>query len=406
MLYQSFFSWLVSQQLLISLMLIIFVLLARFGLSLFGARFVYRLVWLAPLAVLVVNLPSTFKPLSDKAISHYIVTSNTSIATSFNVDWASVYLAITGLILVVIASVHFRYVKGLRLKLVKHPTNSMNTLAKVYLSDVISTPMVVGIFNSKLVLPRDYKKQFNENMLSLIVEHENIHIKRKDNFINTLLLGGAILLWFNPLVWISYAYARCLQELTCDDQVLANKPIQEHILYSKALVHCAEHKFARLMAFSHYGDKKMMIQRLSNIQYRGKPSVFAKTSLLLIAACLLSGLAFAKQPMKERSDKDHISPTKRVEPLYPNEAAQQGISGSVVLKYDIDARGNTSNISVMSSTPDNMFNKSAQNALAQWQYEPSKNGFKDILVQLDFKIDAESAKLDLVERIEVLNEVH
>ena len=106
MLYQSFFNWLVSQQLLISLMLIIFVLLARFGLSLFGARFVYRLVWLAPLAVLVVNLPSTFKPLSDKAISHYVVTSNTSIAASFNVDWASVYLAITGLILVVIASVH------------------------------------------------------------------------------------------------------------------------------------------------------------------------------------------------------------------------------------------------------------------------------------------------------------
>ncbi|MBO1254727.1 TonB family protein [Alteromonas sp. 5E99-2] len=404
MLYQSFFSWLVSQQLLISLMLIIFVLSARFGLSLFGARFVYRLVWLAPLAVLVVNLPSTFKPLSDKAISHYIVTSDTSITTSFSVDWASVYFTITGLMLVAIASIHFRYVKGL--KLAKHPKTTMNTPAKVYLSNVISTPMVVGIFNSKLVLPRDYKSQFNENMLSLIVEHENIHIKRKDNFINTLLLGGAILLWFNPLVWMTYAYARRLQELTCDDQVLANKSIQEHILYSKALVHCAEHKFARLIAFSHYGDKKMMIQRLSNIQHKGNPSVLAKTSLLFIAACMLSGLAFAKQPMKGGSDKDHISPIKRVEPLYPSEAAQQGIGGSVVLKYDIDARGNTSNISVVSATPNSMFNTSAKNALAKWQYEPSKNGFKDLLVQLDFKIDTESAKLDLVERIEVLNEAH
>ena len=91
----------------------------------------------------------------------------------------------------------------------------------------------------------------------------------------------------------------------------------------------------------------------------------------------------------------------RIEPLYPTQAAEQGISGSVVLKYDIDPAGNTANVSVVNAKPDNVFNKEAKRALKQWQYKPSDSGFKDVLVQLDFAIDKDYKAEDMIEKITV-----
>jgi len=261
--------------------------------------------------------------------------------------------------------------------------------------------MVVGILQSKLILPSNYKTQFDKATLALILEHEAVHIKRKDNLINALLLLTTILMWFNPLAWMAYASFRRLQELTCDQRVLANKTTHQHILYSKALVNCAAATPAGLMAYSHYGDKKTMLQRLTNIKHSGNHSRLAKGGLLLIVTSMLSGLAIAKHPQTEITKEDHISPTIRIEPVYPAQAAKQGISGSVVLKYDIAANGRTKNISVIQSKPSDVFDKSAKEALAKWEYKISEAGFNDVLVQLDFAINSEVANTDLIERIKV-----
>lgn len=50
----------------------------------------------------------------------------------------------------------------------------------------------------------------------------------------------------------------------------------------------------------------------------------------------------------------------RIEPLYPKQAAEQGISGSVVLKYDITPAGKTANITVVKAEPEAVFNKEAK----------------------------------------------
>ena len=115
---------------------------------------------------------------------------------------------------------------------------------------------------------------------------------------------------------------------------------------------------------------------------------------------MLSGLAIAKQP-EAMTKEDHISPTMRIEPLYPIQAAQQGISGSVVLKYDITPNGETANVSVVSAKPEAIFDREAKKALRQWQYKPSSMGYQNVLVQLDFAINNEVANTDLIERIKV-----
>lgn len=397
---QILFNWLLEQQLLLSIVFASFILCERFSLKFLGASFVYKLIWLIPISLLVANLPSTIKPLQNSSISYYLTSPNQPFINSVSFNWALFYVLVTMLLLSVAFIVHTRFIKTLQLKNLIGEVN-MTSQINTYTSEHIATPMVIGILQSKLVLPNNYAKLFDKEALALILEHEHVHIKRKDNLINALLLFGTILLWFNPLAWMAYASCRRLQELTCDQQVLANKTIQQHILYSKALVNCAATTPAGLIAYSHYGDKKMMLQRLANIKYSSNNSRFAKGACLLVATSMLGTLAIAKQPQNEVSEKAHISPTMRIEPLYPIQAAQQGISGSVVLKYDITPSGNTTNISVVKAKPEATFDKEAKKALQQWQYKPSSIGYQDVLVQLDFVINSDVESSNLIERVKV-----
>ena len=400
MVIQTGFNWLIEQQLLLSILFCGFILLERFGLKALGSRFVYKLAWLLPAALVIANLPNAIKPLQNSNISHYLITPNQPFTNEVGISWALIYVLITAGLLIASFITHTRFVKSLQLTELTQFEGTLTADVKTYTSQHVATPMVVGILNSKLVLPSNYNTQFDKATLALILEHENVHIKRKDNLTNALILLPTILLWFNPLAWFCYASMRRLQELTCDERVLSNKTTQQHILYSKALVNCAANAPTGLMAYSHYGDKKTMLQRLTNIKHSGKSSRFAKGSLMLIAASMLSALAIAKQP-EAMTKEDHISPTMRIEPLYPIQAAQQGISGSVVLKYDITPNGETANVSVVSAKPEAIFDREAKKALRQWQYKPSSMGYQNVLVQLDFAINNEVANTDLIERIKV-----
>ncbi|MGO2010461.1 M56 family metallopeptidase [Pseudoalteromonas sp.] len=237
--------------------------------------------------------------------------------------------------------------------------------------------------------------------LALIIEHEKVHIKRRDNLLNMLFLIATLICWFNPVAWLGYLSFRRLQELSCDEKVLENKGTQQRILYSKALINCAEHTRTGLMAYSHYGDKNMMLQRLKQIKHTGNSSLAAKGALLIFTAGILSSFATAKQTDASLAKAEHISPTIRIEPVYPSHAAEQSISGSVVLKYDISPNGETQNVSVVNAKPAGVFNKEAKVALKQWQYKPSNSGFKDVLVQLDFALDETYKSQSLIEKVTV-----
>jgi len=65
---------------------------------------------------------------------------------------------------------------------------------------------------------------------------------------------------------------------------------------------------------------------------------------------------------------------KRVDPVYPREARQSGISGAVILEVLVDEEGNVADIEVIRSES-SMLNDAAVAAIKQWQYAPYiKNG--------------------------------
>ena len=395
------FNWLIEQQLLVSLLIICLLVLERYSLKWLSANFVYKLWLIVPTALLLANLPAHLKPLQSSTISTMLITPNQALVPDFSVNWALLY----GLVLCLLAFIailsHQRFIRQLRFTALNDEQFvKENPGIQLLQSDAVSTPMVIGLLHTQLVLPTGYLQKTDSASLKLIIEHEKVHIKRADNLLNMLLLMTTLVFWFNPLAWLGYLSFRRLQELSCDEKVLVNKSTQQRILYSKALINCAANSRAGLMAYSHYGDKNTMLQRLNQIKHTGNSSMIAKGALLIFAAGMLSSVAIAKQPAA-KNEKQSIAPILRIEPLYPTQAAEQGISGSVVLKYDIDPAGNTANVSVVNAKPDNVFNKEAKRALKQWQYKPSDSGFKDVLVQLDFAIDKDYKAEDLIEKITV-----
>ncbi|ESP91447.1 energy transducer TonB [Pseudoalteromonas luteoviolacea] len=54
---------------------------------------------------------------------------------------------------------------------------------------------------------------------------------------------------------------------------------------------------------------------------------------------------------------------------YPIEAAKQGITGSVTLEFDLNAKGEPVNIRVIEASPEGYFEQAGINALEQWRYK-------------------------------------
>ena len=136
-----------------------------------------------------------------------------------------------------------------------------------------------------------------------------------------------------------------------------------------------------------------MYKRLDLIKTNTRAKPFYLGLALLVSAGLLSGIALANQPPVINQDQVNLAtPIYRVEPVYPLKAAQNNISGSVVLQFDITADGSTENVKVITAQPQLTFDQVSVAALEQWKYKPKIMGGKalkqeDLLVQLNFQLD-------------------
>lgn len=71
-------------------------------------------------------------------------------------------------------------------------------------------------------------------------------------------------------------------------------------------------------------------------------------------------------------------------PKYPVEAIRKRIEGYVKLEFDISERGEPINISVIESSPANVFDQAAIYSFKGWRYEPIASICNSI--QLDFEL--------------------
>ena len=86
-------------------------------------------------------------------------------------------------------------------------------------SDVVTVPMVWGLFRPVILLPANATEWEPERQHAVLL-HELAHIQRQDWLMQTMAQVTCAVYWFNPLVWFAARRMRTEVERACDDHVL------------------------------------------------------------------------------------------------------------------------------------------------------------------------------------------
>ncbi|MDP2561142.1 TonB family protein [Psychrobium sp. 1_MG-2023] len=407
-------EWVIAQQWLICL-IVVGLLLSEYKFSRYlGGKLTY-LLWLAlPISLIIYNLPQHLVVPSSLTISHYVITMNEQvILLSSLISWSEVW--IIGVVLTLFFSVyskeHRLIIHSLRPIDSQSLPGDIPSELTVFTSKRVSSPVLTGIFNCKMILPADYQQLYSTQQLRLIIEHELCHYARRDNLCNFVAVAFLSCCWFNPIAWLGYKGFRRSQEMACDSQVLASHGNEQRIAYAKALLFCAEHHRYKLSIHSNYAQKNTMFERINLLKDYKLVNRRAQLIAVVTTSLVLSGVAVAAalpEPPASMIKVEQAQPTVRIEPRYPVQAARDGIEGSVVLKFDITQSGDVKNIIVVKSVPENVFDKEARRALKKWKYKSlsSGSGSRGHYVQLDFLLSKTSANfkslLGDIERLKVV----
>jgi protein TonB len=79
-------------------------------------------------------------------------------------------------------------------------------------------------------------------------------------------------------------------------------------------------------------------------------------------------------PVQAPPVRKEFKPLQRVQPAFPRQALQQGITGRVVAWVHVSPNGSVSNVEIKQST-NRLFDREVVRALSQWRFNPEPVGF-------------------------------
>lgn len=163
---------------------------------------------------------------------------------------------------------------------------------RVYMSANVETAFLLGYFRPKIYLPANLPDDVQE----LVIKHERYHISRGDNWLKLLGFFTMLLHWFNPFVWVAYAYLCRDIEDACDEKVIHSLDTEQRKIYASALLSCGKKSrkvFGCPVAFGEISIRK----RIQNILNYRKPA--AGISILLVVAIVLAAFFVVPDPVSQ-----------------------------------------------------------------------------------------------------------
>lgn len=185
----------------------------------------------------------------------------------------------------------------------------------VFLSDGTDTPMVLGLANSVIVLPKeDYTLVETEHIL----RHELCHYRRFDVAIKWLAVAACSLHWFNPLMILFRRELEDLCEFSCDEAVTRRMDSAERKAYIRTLLKTAARQvdldIVPLTAMT--GSAKRLDERFAAIANRKHltpaRAALSMTTLLSVAAvglCLGACMPASHGAGQDSQNNIAVSPT-------------------------------------------------------------------------------------------------
>lgn len=104
------------------------------------------------------------------------------------------------------------------------------TMMRLIKSRDVSSPMVVGVLRSTVIIP---DKNYKNEELELILYHECTHLKNHDLWLKLLVHIYCCVYWFNPIVYLLKSDIDFLLEVKCDSAVCRRLSEEKKLDYAK-----------------------------------------------------------------------------------------------------------------------------------------------------------------------------
>ena len=170
---------------------------------------------------------------------------------------------------------------------------------RIYQSEKVASPFVLGIIRPKIYLPFAIDGQNMEH----VIAHEMSHIRRRDHLWKPLGFLILTIHWFNPLMWIGYIFLCRDIELACDEKVIRKLDSDEKANYTQALVACSVGRLriaACPLAFGEVGIK----ERVKSVLNYKKPAFWI--IVVAIVASIVTAVCFLTDPIKDKEDTEQF----------------------------------------------------------------------------------------------------
>lgn len=156
---------------------------------------------------------------------------------------------------------------------------------KFYESDRIYSPMLYGILEPRILLPKNFDIEDRE-VCEYILLHEIFHIKSKDLIKKEVALIVLLVHFFNPFVWLMYILFNRDIESSCDERVINYLGLNRKKDYALCLVSYVERNGYDFV-FSQHFAKNALEERVASIMKA--PEKYRKTFALLfvVLGCIM-----------------------------------------------------------------------------------------------------------------------
>ncbi len=182
----------------------------------------------------------------------------------------------------------------------------------VYVSAVVDSPCMFGMFHPAVYLSREAAKE--QDALPYVLCHENVHYRHGDNWWVVVRAACLCLHWYNPLVWVAAALSEQDGELACDERTLELLGQDERIRYGRALLDfCAKGSVWQRgwkLSTAMSRGKKLLKERLLVIVGEPRRHAGAMAAVMLLTA-LCSVVTFTGKASGKELEREN--PTKGYE---------------------------------------------------------------------------------------------
>lgn len=272
--------------------------------------------------------------------------------------------------------------------------------AQLATSVALAGPSTIGIRRRIVLLPPTLLADLPHEDLAAALAHEFAHMRRRDFAKNLLYELIALPIAWHPLLWLTRLRIAETREMVCDE--IAAEATLGTARYAHSLLRLAASFTRPTPAATLHAigilDANVLERRVMTLNR--KRTLAATSRRISIAAAVLLGAATCASAMSLRYEIPveaivpiHTAPSvhaigaqqandsqkvaagvmagqlvSKVQPVYPPEAKEKGIGGTVVLHAIIGKDGTIQDLAVISGPP--VLVASAMDAVKQWIYKP------------------------------------